>query len=97
MAERPIATLSALIATTKKTAELDALQDELARAEARAAGSLDIYAPDPRLVAYRVILETGDEYRFYAEDADHAREQAGDAEPDYEITEVVLGRKDALL
>lgn len=97
MAERPIATLSALIATTKNPTELDALQDELARAEARAAGSLDIYAPDPRLVAYRVIFETGDEYRFYAEDAAHAREQAVDAEPAYEITEVVLGQKGGLL
>jgi hypothetical protein len=97
MSERPIATLQAMIATTTNSAELETLRDELARAEARAAGSLDIYAPDPRLVAYRVLLETGDEYRFYAEDADHAREQAGDAEPDYEITGVVLGRKDALL
>ena len=97
MAERPIATLSALIATTKNPTELDALQDELARAEARGAGTLDIYAPDPRLVAYRVIFETGDEYRFYAEDAAHAREQAVDAEPAYEITEVVLGQKGGLL
>ena len=97
MAERPIATLSALIATTKSSTELDALQDELARAEARAAGTLDIYAPDPRLVAFRVIFETGDEYRFYAEDAAHAREQAVDAEPAYEITEVVLGQKGSLL
>jgi hypothetical protein len=97
MSERSIATLQAMIATTTNSAELETLRDEFARAEARAAGSLDIYAPDPRLVAYRVLLETGDEYRFYAEDADHAREQAGDAEPDYEITGVVLGRKDALL
>ena len=70
---------------------------ELARAEARAEGSLDIYAPDPRLVAYRVILLTGDEYRFWAEDAAHALEQAVDAEPQQEITEVVLGRKGSLL
>jgi len=97
MSERPIATLQAMIATTTNSAELETLRDELARAEARAAGSLDIYAPDPRLVAYRVILITGDEYRFYAEDAAHALEQAVDAEPDYEITEVVLGRKGSLL
>jgi hypothetical protein len=97
MCERPIATLRALIAETTNPTELDALRDELARAEARAAGSLDIYVSDPRLVAYRVLLETGDEYRFYAEDAAHAREQAVDAEPDSEITKIVLGRKDALL
>jgi hypothetical protein len=97
MSERPIATLQAMIATTTNSAELETLRDELARAEARAAGSLDIYAPDPRLVAYRVILITGDEYRFYAEDAAHALEQAVDAEPDYEITEVVLGQKGSLL
>ena len=97
MRERPIATLQALIAATKSSTELERLQDELARAEARGAGTLDIYAPDPRLVAYRVILETGDEYRFWAEDATHAREQAVDAEPAYEITEVVLGQKGSLL
>jgi hypothetical protein len=97
MSERPIGTLQALIAVAKSDAEREGLQDELARAEARAAGTLDIYAPDPRLVAYRVILETGDEYRFWAEDAAHALEQAVDAEPDYEITEVVLGRKGSLL
>ncbi len=97
MSERPIATLQALIAATKSSKELDALQDELARAIARAEGSLDIYAPDPRLVAYRVILLTGDEYRFWAEDAAHALEQAVDAEPQQEITEVVLGRKGSLL
>jgi len=97
MTERPLATLQALIGAAKSDAERDSVQDELARAVARAAGTLDIYAPDPRLVAYRVILETGDEYRFWAEDAVHALEQAVDAEPDYEITEVVLGRKGSLL
>ena len=97
MSERPTGTLQALIGVAKSDAEREGLRDELARAEARAAGTLDIYAPDPRLVAYRVILETGDEYRFWAEDAAHAREQAVDAEPDYEITEVVLGRKGSLL
>jgi hypothetical protein len=97
MSERPIATLRALIAETTNPTELDALRDELARTEARIAGTIDTYWPDPRLVAYRVILETGDEYRFYAEDAAHAREQAVDAEPDSEITKIVLGRKDALL
>jgi hypothetical protein len=97
MTERPLATLQALIGAAKSDAARDSLQDELARAEARAAGTLDIYAPDPRLVAYRVILETGDEYRFWAEDAAHALEQAVDAEPDYEITEVVLGRKGSIL
>ena len=97
MAERPIATLQDLIAATKNSKELESLQDELARALARAEGRLDIYAPDPRLVAYRVILLTGDEYRFWAEDAAHALEQAVDAEPHYEITEVVLGRKGSLL
>jgi hypothetical protein len=97
MSERPIATLGALIAATSSDKERESLLDELARAEARAAGSLDIYAPDPRLVAYRVILLTGDEYRFWAEDAAHALEQAVDAEPAYEITEVTLGRKGSLL
>lgn len=97
MRERPIDTLQALIGVAKSDAEREGLQDELARAVARAAGTLDIYAPDPRLVAYRVILETGDEYRFWAEDAAHALEQAVDAEPDYEITEVILGRRGSLL
>lgn len=97
MTERPIATLQALIAETTSSTELASLQDELARAEARDAGTLDVYEPDPRLVAYRVILETGDEYRFWAEDAAHAREQAEDAEPESEIAEVVLGRKGSLL
>ena len=53
-----------------------------------------------RLATYEgneAILETGDEYRFWAEDAAHAREQAVDAEPEYEITEVVLGQKGSLL
>ena len=97
MGERSITTVQALIAATASPTELAPLHDELAGAGGRAEGSLEIYAPDPRLVAYRVILLTGDEYRFWAEDAAHALEQAVDAEPQQEITEVVLGRKGSLL
>jgi hypothetical protein len=90
MAERPIATLQAMILTSESARELYDLHDEIARAEARASGDLAVYTSDPRLVAYRVGFADGDEYRFWAEDAHHAVEQATDAEPEQKIVYVRL-------
>jgi hypothetical protein len=90
MAERPIASLQALILSSESASELYNLHDELARAEARAGGTLVVHVPDPRLVAYRVGLAGGQEYRFWAEDAHHAVEQAADAEPGQRVDYVRL-------
>jgi hypothetical protein len=94
MSERPITTLQAMILASESARELYDLHDELARAEARVSGDLMIAPTDPRLVAYRVGFADGDEYRFWAEDAHHAVEQAADAEPEQKIVYVRLELQD---
>ena len=78
-------------ATAAKAAEVVVeLRDELAREEARAAGTLVVYPADERLVSYWVRFTSGEDYQFWAEDAAHAIEQANDAEPRDTIDEVFL-------
>jgi uncharacterized protein YggE len=89
---RPIQEIRAELATAaaarddKRTA---ALRDELSRAEALAAGTL-VYHRDPRLVSYWVRYNSGFDYRFWAEDAEHAIEQAKNAEPGETVVEAYL-------
>jgi hypothetical protein len=71
---------------------LETLRDELARAEGRAEGTISVYERDERLVRYRVHFVSGLEYRFWAEDARHAAEQAMNAEPGETVLEVHLER-----
>lgn len=93
MAERSVAELRALLSTTTELARTAALRDELERAEGRVSGELIVYEDDQRLVAYLVRLASGSVYRFWAESAAHALEQAENAEPDQTVTEVALERR----
>lgn len=69
---------------------LDLGLDEQARADARAAGTLVVYHTDPRLVSCWVRFASGEAYQFWAEDAEHAIEQANDAEPGETVVEIGL-------